>query len=86
MQPAGGALRGAAQEGLGDLQSLLPMLLLRGNQPAHLEHVGMFLLRWTDLGQFGLGLRQVAQFHPAYGGKEIVRVGWLKFLHRASVQ
>jgi len=48
MQPAGGTFRRDSDEFFGDSQSLVPVLLLRVNQPANLQNVRMILRGWSD--------------------------------------
>src|SRR3954468_15114407 len=61
-----------------------PLPFFGADQPAHFQHVRVELKRSPDVSQFGLGLRDAAQFKPANGMHQVMSVGRLERVHRCK--
>ena len=78
VNPAIGTLGIGGNNRLGKFNAHFPILGPGANLPAQAQHVGVSAERQGNIIQFGFRFQGIAQFKPAFGGPQVMRIGWDK--------
>ena len=76
VNPAIGSLGIGDKNSGGKVNACFPFPSLGGNLPAQAQHFRVSAEGQGNVVQFGFRFLVIAQFKPAFGGVQVMRIGW----------